>query len=87
VQDMTHPINNVKEQDEMIQTLQKYSPEDMPCALEEDFDQIKWPKKEEYQQLLDEFKKKEIGTVKILKKHEDDVQIHRIPPSSLSKIH
>jgi hypothetical protein len=60
----------------MIQTLQKYSPEDMPFATEEDFDQIEWPQKEEYQQLLDEFKNKEIGTVKILKKHEDDVQIH-----------
>jgi hypothetical protein len=43
----------------MIQTLQKYSPEDMPFATEEDFDQIEWPKKEEYQQLLDEFKNKE----------------------------
>jgi hypothetical protein len=38
-------------------------------------DQIKWPKKEEYQQLLDDFKSKEAGTVKILKKVEDDVQI------------
>jgi DNA-binding cell septation regulator SpoVG len=76
VQDITHPVNNDKAQNEMIQTLQKYSPEDMPFATEEDFDQIKWPKKEEYQQLLDEFKNKEIGTVKILKKHEDDVQIH-----------
>jgi hypothetical protein len=76
VQYITHPVNNDKAQDEMIQTLQKHSPEDMPFATEEDFDQIKWPKKEEYQQLLDEFKNKEIGTVKILKKHEDDVQIH-----------
>jgi hypothetical protein len=76
VQDITHPIDNDKAQNEMIQTLQKYSPEDMPFATEEDFDQIEWPKKEEYQQLLDEFKNKEIGTVKILKKHEDDVQIH-----------
>jgi hypothetical protein len=76
VQDITHPVNNDKAQNEMIQTLQKYSPEDMPFATEEDFDQIEWPKKEEYQQLLDEFKNKEIGTVKILKKHEDDVQIH-----------
>ena len=47
----------------------------MPFATEEDFDHIEWPKKEEYQQLLDEFKNKEIGTVKILKKNEDDVQI------------
>jgi hypothetical protein len=38
VQDITHPVNNNKEQYEMIQTLQKYSPEDMPFAMEEDFD-------------------------------------------------
>jgi hypothetical protein len=48
----------------------------MPFATEEDFDQIEWPKKEEYQQLLDEFRNKEIRTMKILKKHEDDVQIY-----------
>jgi hypothetical protein len=41
VQDITHPVKNDKAQDEMIQTLQKYSPEDMPFATEEDFDQIK----------------------------------------------
>jgi hypothetical protein len=76
LQDITHPVNNNKEQDEMIKTLQKYSPEDMPFATKEEFDQIKWPKKEEHQQLLDEFKNKEIRTVNILKKHEDDVQIH-----------
>jgi hypothetical protein len=73
VQDIIHPVNNDKVQNDMIQTLQKYSPEDMPFATEEDFDQIEWPKKEEYRQLLDEFKNKEIGTVKILKKNEDDV--------------
>ena len=62
----------------VIQTLQEYSPEDMPFTTEEDFDQIEWPKKEEYQQLLDQFQSKEVGTVKILKrpKNEDDVQIH-----------
>jgi hypothetical protein len=76
VQDITHPVNNNKAQNKMIQTLPKYSPEDMPFAIEEDFDQIEWPKKEEYQQLLDEFKNNEIGMVKILKKNEDDVQIH-----------
>jgi hypothetical protein len=75
MQDITHPVNNNKAQNEMIQTFQKYSPEDMPFATEEDFDQIKWPKKEEYQQLLDEFKNKEIRMVKILKKVEDDIQI------------
>jgi hypothetical protein len=96
VQNIVQPINNDKTQNDMIQTLHKYSPEDMPFATEEDFDQIEWPKKEEYQQLLDEFKNKEIGTIKILKKHEDDVQIHlsqqevftaEAHPPSLSTIH
>jgi hypothetical protein len=45
VQDITHPDNNDKAQDKMIQTLQKCSPEYMPFATEEDFDKIKWPKK------------------------------------------
>jgi hypothetical protein len=76
VQDITQPIDNDKAKNEMIQTLQKYSPEDMPFATKEDFHQIEWSKKEEYQQLLDEFKNKEIGIVKILKKHEDDIQFH-----------
>jgi hypothetical protein len=77
VQDIVPPINDHKTQNDVIQTLQEYSPEDMPFATEEDFDQIEWPKKEEYQQLLDEFKNKEVGTMKILKrkKDEDDVQI------------
>ena len=76
VQEDNHPVKNDKSHDEIIQTLHKYSPEDMPFATEEDFDQIKWPKKEEYQQLLDEFKGKETRTMKILKRPRDDVQIH-----------
>jgi hypothetical protein len=71
------PSENETQKDEN-QTLQEYSPEDMPFTTDEDFDQIEWPKKEEYQQLLDQFQNKEVGMVKILKrpKSEDDVQIH-----------
>jgi hypothetical protein len=71
------PAENEPQKD-VIQTLQEYSSEDMPFTTEEDFDQIEWPKKEEYQQLLDQFQSKEVGMVKILKrpKNEDDVQIH-----------
>jgi hypothetical protein len=71
------PAENEPQKD-VIQTLQEYSPEDMPFTTEEDFDQIEWPKKEEYQQILDQFQSKEVGTIKILKrtKNEDDVQIH-----------
>jgi hypothetical protein len=61
-------VQDDKMQNDMIQTLQKYSLEDMPFATEEEFDQIEWAKKEEYQQLLDEFKNKEVGTVKDIKK-------------------
>jgi hypothetical protein len=38
VQDITHLVNNDKAQNDMIQTLQKYSLEDMPFETEEDFD-------------------------------------------------
>ena len=68
VEDIAPPINDNKAQKDVIQTLQEYSPEEMPFATEEEFDQIEWPKKEEYQQLLDEFQNKEVGTVKILKR-------------------
>jgi hypothetical protein len=76
VQDVPPTVNEA--QKDVIQTLQEYSPEDMPFTTEEDFDQIEWPKKEEYQQILDQFQNKEVGTVKILKrpKNEEDVQIH-----------
>jgi hypothetical protein len=47
VQDVVSSINEARK--DVIQTLQEYSPEDMPFATEEDFDQIEWPKKEEYQ--------------------------------------
>jgi hypothetical protein len=76
VQEVVPSVNEA--QKDVIQTLQEYSPEDMLFTTEEDFHQIEWPKKEEYQQLLDQFQNKEVGTVKILKKpkDEEDVQIH-----------
>jgi hypothetical protein len=37
--------------------------------------EIQWPKKEEYQQLLDKYKAKEVGTVKLLKTRESDILI------------
>jgi hypothetical protein len=46
VQDVVPSINEA--QKDVIQTLQEYSPEDMPFAKKEYFDQIEWPKKEEY---------------------------------------
>jgi hypothetical protein len=75
VQELNDSIKDDKAHDEIIQSLHEYSPNDMPFSTKENFDQIQWPKKEEYRQLLDKYKDKEAGTVKILKKAEDDVQI------------
>jgi hypothetical protein len=45
-------------------------------STEEDFDQIEWPTKEEYYQLINNLKDQKVETVKILKRVESDVQIH-----------
>jgi hypothetical protein len=52
-----------------------FLPNDMPFATKEDFDQIQWPTREEYQQLLDKYENKEVGAVKLLKKGESDILI------------
>jgi hypothetical protein len=44
----------------------------LPFTLGENFDQIQWPKKEEYQQILNKYKDREVGVVKLLKKREND---------------
>jgi len=54
-----------------------FSPDDLPFATEEDFDQIQWSKKEEYQQLLNKYKDKKVGAVKLLKKGEDSKLIEQ----------
>jgi hypothetical protein len=77
VQELSDYIEDDKEHDEIIQSLHEYSPNDIPFATKEDFDQIQWTKKKEYKQLLDKYTDKEVGTIKILKKAEDDVQIHQ----------
>jgi hypothetical protein len=75
VQEPSDSIKDDKARDKTKQTPHKYSPKDTPFSTEKDSNQIKWIKKEEYQQLLDEFKSQEAETAKILKKVEDDVQI------------
>jgi hypothetical protein len=52
-----------------------FSPDDLPFTEEEDFDEIQWPKKEEYQQLLDKYKDKEVGSVKVFKKEDKDLLV------------
>jgi hypothetical protein len=69
-------IKDDKARDKTGPTPHRYSPEDTPFAKEENSNQIKWPTKEEYQQLMDELKAQESETAKILKKVEDDVRIH-----------
>ena len=49
---------------------------DKPITKEENSSQIEWPTKEEYQQLINDLKAQKLETVKILKKVENDVQIH-----------
>jgi hypothetical protein len=46
-------IRTSKAHDPTKESLHVFSPYDFPFASEEDFDQIQWPKKEEYQQLLE----------------------------------
>jgi len=68
-------IKDDKAHDKTGPTPHKCSPEDTLFAKEENSNQIKWPMKEEYQQLMDELKAQESETAKILKKVEDDVRI------------
>jgi hypothetical protein len=49
-------IKDDKARDKTGLTPHKCSPEDAPFAREENSNQIKWPTKEEYQQLIDELK-------------------------------
>jgi hypothetical protein len=69
------PSDSIKD-DKARPTPHKYSPKDTPFAKEENLNQIKWIKREEYQQLMDELKGQESETAKILKKVEDDVRIY-----------
>jgi hypothetical protein len=77
VQEISDHIKVDKAHETIIEGLPEFSPDDMPFAMEEDFDQIQWPKKEDYQQLLNKYKDKEIGVVGLLKKGEDNVSIWR----------
>jgi hypothetical protein len=46
-----------------------------PFTTEDDFDEIQWPKKQEYQELLDKYKDKEVGYLKLLKNWDNDILI------------
>jgi hypothetical protein len=61
--------------EETNESLPYFSPDDLPFTKEEDFNAIEWPKKEEYQQLLDKYKDNKVGSVKVLKKEDKDMLI------------
>jgi hypothetical protein len=57
------------------ESLPVFSLEDLAFTSEEDFDKIQWPKREEYQQILEKYKDKEVRTIKLLKKGDDNILI------------
>jgi hypothetical protein len=65
VQETSHPVKNNKAHEQVMGNLPKFSPKDVPFTKKED--QIQWPTRERYQQLLDEYKDKEAGTMKLQK--------------------
>jgi hypothetical protein len=73
VQETSHPVKNNKAHEQVMGNLPKFSPTDVPFAKYED--QIQWPTREGYHQLLDKYKDKEAGTVKLLKTGESDLLI------------
>jgi hypothetical protein len=73
MQETSHPVKNNKTHEQVMGNLPKFSPKDVPFAKKED--QIQWPTRERYQQLLDEYKDKEAGTVKLQNTGEGDIRI------------
>jgi hypothetical protein len=74
VQETSHPVKNYKAHEKVMGDPLKYHPKDVPFAKKEDH--IKCPTKEIYLQLLDKYKDKEVGTVKLQKTGEGDIMIH-----------
>jgi hypothetical protein len=75
VREISDHIKKDETHEPIIESLPEFYPDDMPFATTEDFDQIHWLKKEDYEQLLNKYKDKEVGAVKLLKKGEDSVLI------------
>jgi hypothetical protein len=73
VQETNHPVKNNKAHEQVMEDSPKYSPKDVPFAKKED--QIQWPTKEIYLQLLDKYKDREVRTVKLQKIGEEDILI------------
>jgi hypothetical protein len=73
VQETSHPVKNNKAQEQFMGNIPKVSPKDVPFSKKEY--QIQWPMRERYQQLLDKYKYKEVGTVYLQKTREGDILI------------
>jgi hypothetical protein len=56
VQETSCPVKNDKAHEQIMENLPEFSPKRMPFSKREE--QIQWPKKQEYQQLLDKYKDK-----------------------------
>jgi hypothetical protein len=76
VQEISDHIKANKAHEQIIEGLPEFSPDGMPFAKEKYFVQIQWPKREDYQQLLDKDKDNKFGVVRLLNKGEDNVLIH-----------
>ena len=75
VKEIDNGVETRETHEPIKENLPIFSPEDFPFTSEEDFDEIQWTKKEEYQRLLGKYKDKEVGIVKLLKKGDDDILI------------
>jgi hypothetical protein len=73
VQENSHPVKDNKVHKQVMGNIPKFSPKDVPFAKKEDH--IQWPTREGYQQLLDKYKDKEAGTVKLQKIGESGILI------------
>jgi len=58
VQKIGDDIGTRETHEPIKQSLPTFSPDDFPFPSEDDFDQIQWSKKEEYQHILDKYKEK-----------------------------
>jgi hypothetical protein len=61
VREISDHIKTDKAHEPIIESIPEFSPDDMPFATEEDFDQIQWSKKEDYQQLRTSIKTRKLG--------------------------
>jgi hypothetical protein len=62
-----------------------FDPDDLPFAQEEDFTNIIWPKREDYQRQLNKYKDKDLGPITILKR-ESETKLHEYDQRNIAII-